>query len=158
MRIVCFTGRISRIINCLCGFYDDIFVNISIVQQIDAKYNIVIKQFLEYKDNIIKYNILCRYTLEKLLVEIDVDKDTIDAWINPFIDIIIDECDVIVLQNSNLYFSSTDFVNRLENRKPNKQKLLVYQLWNCLPDEYNDYYEVFSLSNFRYLQNRKRLP
>ena len=71
---------------------------------------------------------------------------------------IIDECDVVVLQNSNPYFSTKDFVNRMEKRKPSRQKLLVYQLWNCLPDEVNDSYEVFSLSNFRHLQNRKRLP
>ena len=74
------------------------------------------------------------------------------------LDSIIGECDVVVLQNSNPYFSTKDFVNRLEKRKPSRQKLLVYQLWNCLPDEVNDSYEVFSLSNFRHLQNRKRLP
>ena len=74
------------------------------------------------------------------------------------LDIIIDECDVIVLQNSNPYFSTKDFINLLEKREPSRQKLLVYQLWNCLPEEVNDSYEVFSLSNFTYLQNRKRLP
>jgi UDP-N-acetyl-D-mannosaminuronic acid dehydrogenase len=74
------------------------------------------------------------------------------------LDSVIDECDVVVLQNSNLYFSSKDFVNRLESRKTNRQKLLVYQLWNCLPDEVNDSYHVFSLSNFRYLQNSEKLP
>jgi len=74
------------------------------------------------------------------------------------LDTIIDECDVVVLQNSNPYFSTRDFVNRLEKREPSRHKLLVYQLWNCLPDEVNDSYEVFSLSNFRHLQNRKRLP
>ena len=73
------------------------------------------------------------------------------------LDTIIDECDVVVLQNSNPYFSTKDFVNRLEKRKPSRRKVLVYQLWNCLPDEVNDSYEVFSLSNFRHLQNRKRL-
>jgi UDP-N-acetyl-D-mannosaminuronic acid dehydrogenase len=73
------------------------------------------------------------------------------------LDIIIDECDLVVLQNSNPYFSTKDFVNLLEKRKPSRQKLLVYQLWNCLPEEVNDSYEVFSLSNFTYLQNRKRL-
>jgi UDP-glucose 6-dehydrogenase len=74
------------------------------------------------------------------------------------LDFIVDECDVVVLQNSNLYFSSKDFINRLEKRKSNRKKLLVYQLWNCLPDEVNDTYQVVSLSNFRYLQNRKKLP
>ena len=73
------------------------------------------------------------------------------------IDIIIDECDVVVLQNSNPYFSSKDFVNLLEKREPSRPKLLIYQLWNSLPDEDNDSYEVFSLSNFRYLQKSKRL-
>jgi len=60
----------------------------------------------------------------------------------------------MVIQNSNEYFSSETFVDQLKIRKSDKHKLMIYQLWNCLPEEMNDSYHVVSLSNFRYSKNK----
>jgi hypothetical protein len=68
------------------------------------------------------------------------------------LDLIIEECDLVLIQNSNEYFSSEAFVDRLKMRKSDKHKLMIYQLWNCLPEEMNDSYHVVSLSNFRHLK------
>ncbi len=66
---------------------------------------------------------------------------------------IISSCDLVLIQNSNRYFSSPEFVELLNNRdKP--EKLMIYQLWNILPVGSTDSYEVKSLSNFRH--NAKR--
>ena len=70
------------------------------------------------------------------------------------LNIIVEECDVVVLQNSNEYFSSQEFIDLLKNRKGGRSKLLVYQLWDCLPEGVHDAYQVVSLSNFRHLQTR----
>jgi len=70
------------------------------------------------------------------------------------LDFIIKECDLVVIQNSNEYFSSETFVDQLKIRKSDKHKLMIYQLWNCLPEEMNDSYHVVSLSNFRYSKNK----
>lgn len=88
---VCFTGRISRLINCLSGFDDNINIGISINMQIQSKYNLVKKQ-LSCRDcdcDSIKYNILFKYIFEDLLKEINIDDDTVKIWLEPFHDIII---------------------------------------------------------------------
>ena len=80
---MCYTGRISRLVNCLNGFYDDVIVRIGSNEQIG---NIVIitKQELERSDS--------GYTIEKhrnlvrvRLVDLDYDTDTIEEWLS-FID------------------------------------------------------------------------
>jgi hypothetical protein len=74
----CFTGRMSRLINCLNGFDDHIVINISDTEQIG---NIIIL----IKDKLLVENI---YTVQlhkdivmKELYDRGYDKDTIDEWI-----------------------------------------------------------------------------
>jgi hypothetical protein len=70
---MCFTGKITRLINCLCGYYDDIHINISDNEQIS---NII----LQIKN---KYSSLTVQT-EKIINELkerDYSKDIIDIWI-----------------------------------------------------------------------------
>lgn len=84
MKIVCFVGRISRIINCLSGFFDDIQIKISLSQQIECKYNVVSNKYKDIIHDDMQYNIRCKYHLIKLLKEIEVKKEIIDGWISPF--------------------------------------------------------------------------
>ena len=86
MRIVCFVGRISRLTNCLSGFYQDLGVKISITQQIEAKYNIVAAKFTGIKGLPMKYNIMCYYTFKELLEEIEVKKEMLDKWLYPYLE------------------------------------------------------------------------
>ena len=44
---------------------------------------------------------------------------------------IIDKCDLILIQNSNKYFASLDFFEKLNQRK-SSSKLTVYQLWDIV--------------------------
>jgi hypothetical protein len=74
----CFTGRMSRLINCLNGFDNNIVINISNTEQIG---NIIIL----IKDKLIKEN---NYTIElhkeiviKELNDRGYEKDIIDEWI-----------------------------------------------------------------------------
>jgi Leucine-rich repeat (LRR) protein len=74
----CFTGRMSRLINCLNGFDDNIIINISNTEQIG---NIIIL----IKDKLISEN---NYTIElhkeiviKELYDRGYTKDVIDEWI-----------------------------------------------------------------------------
>jgi Lhr-like helicase len=74
----CFTGRMSRLINCLNGFDDNIVIHISNTEQID---NIIIL----IKDKLIDEN---NYTIElhknivmKELYDRGYDKGIVDEWI-----------------------------------------------------------------------------
>ena len=93
MKIVCFVGRISRIINCLSGYFDDINVGISIKQQIDMKINLTLKKFDRYKNETLKFNILCYYHLIELLQEIKIENEIIQKWVYPFIEEIEENID-----------------------------------------------------------------
>ena len=86
MRIVCFVGRISRVINSLSGFFPDIEIKITDTQQIQAKHKLVIKKFKGIKSYPMKYNIMCYYTFKELLEEIEIEKKTIDKWLYPYIE------------------------------------------------------------------------
>lgn len=86
MRIVCFVGRISRVINCLNGFFEDISVGISIEQQIQMKYNLVYKKYKHLISTPLKYNILCYYHFKELLEEINVDEKKMNDWLYPFME------------------------------------------------------------------------
>ena len=77
MKIVYFVGRISRIINYLSGYFDDINVGISIKQQIEMKINLTLKKFDRYKNETLKFNILCYYHLIELLQEIEIENELI---------------------------------------------------------------------------------
>jgi hypothetical protein len=71
--LLCYTGKITRLINCLCGYYDDIHINISDNEQIG---NII----LQIKN---KYSSITVQT-EKIINELKergYSKDIIDIWI-----------------------------------------------------------------------------
>ena len=75
----CFTGRISRLINCLNGFTDLVKINISDNQQI-GNIIVLIKEKLKSQNN---------YSIEKHkefvineLIERKFNKEIIDQWIN----------------------------------------------------------------------------
>ena len=69
----CFTGRISRLINCLSGFSDKVSIKISTNEEIS---NIIIS--LQKKiDNVDKL----REAVIKEMTERGYDKETIDIWI-----------------------------------------------------------------------------
>jgi len=75
----CFTGRISRLVNCLNGFTDLVKITISDNQQI-GNIIILIKEKLESENN---YSIEKHKELViKELIERDFSKETIDGWIN----------------------------------------------------------------------------
>lgn len=92
MKQVCFTGRVSRLVNILMGFEEDMKISIDINQQINAKYNVVSKAYdkLRSMNEHLAYNIACYYHLKELLEEIKVDNNTINVWITPFQDEIKD--------------------------------------------------------------------
>jgi UDP-N-acetyl-D-mannosaminuronic acid dehydrogenase len=66
---------------------------------------------------------------------------------------IIENSDLIVIQNSNPYFSSDEFIWEL-NQRVKPEKLIVYQLWNSLPIGSSHAFEVRSLSNFNHEARR----
>lgn len=91
MMSICFTGRISRLINTLNGFYDDIQIGITETAQIQAKYNVIHKSLRHIMDdNTINYNIIFKYRFTEMLEEIKLDKDKIEIWTEPFNDFIKD--------------------------------------------------------------------
>lgn len=73
----CFTGRISRLINCLNGFDENIVINISDAEQI-GNICILIKEQLgpNYTDDLFKEKV------KKELQDRNYDDEVIDAWIN----------------------------------------------------------------------------
>ena len=75
----CFTGRISRLVNCLNGFNDNIKINISDNEQI-GNIIILIKNQLTEKN---EYNL---ETHKKLVIENLLDKkydmETINEWLD----------------------------------------------------------------------------
>jgi len=50
MLSVCFTGRVSRLVNCLNGFDDNVVISISETSQIQAKYDLINKKLLHSYD------------------------------------------------------------------------------------------------------------
>ena len=76
---VCFTGRISRLLNTLNGFYDDININIGSGEQIG---NIILltKERLEETNT---YTIdLHKEIVFRELKERDYDQETIEVWLS----------------------------------------------------------------------------
>lgn len=86
MSVVCFTGRISRLVNILSGFDDKILVEVDITTQIQAKYDIVKNQlrregmYEDHKD----YNKEFKDRFKNLLLELNLEQDLMDAWLSPF--------------------------------------------------------------------------
>ena len=75
----CFTGRISRLVNCLNGFTDLVKINIADNQQI-GNIIIIVKEKLELDNN---YSIENHKDLvKKELIERNFSSDIIEEWIN----------------------------------------------------------------------------
>ena len=75
----CFTGRISRLVNCLNGFTDLVKINISNNQQI-GNIIIIIKEKLELENN---YSVEKHKELViKELIERDFNEIIIKEWID----------------------------------------------------------------------------
>lgn len=86
---VCFTGRISRLVNCLNGFDDIVVVGISELAQIQGKYDLINKKLLkDYDEDSLEYNIIFKYWFTDLLEEIKIDDNKIKDWTIPFNDYI----------------------------------------------------------------------
>ncbi len=83
---VCFTGRISRLVNVLTGFTDDIHITIDMNSQIQAKYEVV-KIWLDKcsiynTDNI--YPICFKTRFKTLLTELELEQELLEVWLEPF--------------------------------------------------------------------------
>ena len=72
----CFTGRISRLINCLSGFDDLVTINISEAEQIGQIISLIREQLVTYDVN--KHKELVR----KELINRNYDENVILEWIN----------------------------------------------------------------------------
>ena len=72
---MCYTGRLSRLVNCLHGFYDDVKVNISDAEEIS---NIILAIINNNKTSTIEE---IKKLANKELLERGCDKDTIEPWI-----------------------------------------------------------------------------
>lgn len=73
---MCFTGRLSRLVNTLMGFYSDIHIGVGGSDQINARISIVLEQFA---------NLSIEEQKEKIresLREIDVSPERIEEWIS----------------------------------------------------------------------------
>ncbi len=122
MSQVCITGTIGRLVNSLSGFTNIVNIKLTVTRQIQAKYNILEKKLKKYKsnDNLL-YNILFKYNFYNLLVEIKIDNNILNTWIEPFDDIIKDliELDTLDLDklkeniNDDIIYDNfyTDFIN-----------------------------------------------
>lgn len=75
----CLTGKISRLVNCLVGFYDDVNIEISVNDQLSSivcqiKKKLLVSQDDESYDNLLK---------EKISVELKergYDDSTVESW------------------------------------------------------------------------------
>jgi hypothetical protein len=72
---MCFTGKLSRLINILVGFYSDIDVQIGTTDQINAKINLVLEKYgyltIEEK----------KEKIRESLREIEIEELIIEEWI-----------------------------------------------------------------------------
>lgn len=129
MMQVCFTGRLSRLVNCLSGFDNEISIKISEGQQIQTKYNVIAKKLSKLHDpNTIQYNIIFKYEFKKLLMEIDIEKDLIDVWIEPFHIEIEDFIEKIDKENIRILKDAI-------NREYFENFIFDYNLWDLLDEE-----------------------
>ncbi len=101
MMSICFTGRISRLINCLSGLDDAVNIGISENAQVQAKYNVIYKELIKNFDaDELEYNILFKYKFYDLLKEIDLGEDIIQTWLEPFNTAIIDNLNLKSLSDN----------------------------------------------------------
>lgn len=72
----CYTGRLSRIVNSLMGFYSDINIHIGSADQINARINQVLAK---YSDSDIETQ---KEKIRESLREIDVEESRIEEWVS----------------------------------------------------------------------------
>ena len=75
----CFTGRISRLVNCLNGFTDLVKINISDNQQIGNIISIIKNKLLVDNNYSIEKH---KELVKKELIERDFKDNIIEEWIN----------------------------------------------------------------------------
>lgn len=75
----CFTGRISRLVNCLNGFYDDVKINISEKEQI-GNIIIAIKNSLNIDPSDENFVNIWKEKFRKEMEERGYDEETIKQW------------------------------------------------------------------------------
>lgn len=86
MRSVCYTGRISRLVNLLSGFCQDVGVHIDLASQIQAKYAVV-KAWLKrrgFTEENAVYAHVFSARFRRLLEEIEIPADIIAEWLSAF--------------------------------------------------------------------------
>lgn len=86
MRFICFTGRVSRLVNTLSGLDETIFVGISETEQIQAKFEQVRKLLNPLEGKKPLYQLAFIVKFREYMEEIGVEEDTILVWIDPVID------------------------------------------------------------------------
>ena len=74
----CFTGRISRLVNCLNGFDENIKINISINEQI-SNVILVIKNKLENENSYSSEK--HKELIKEELIKRDIDETIINEWL-----------------------------------------------------------------------------
>ena len=78
----CFTGRLTRLVNCLNGFYDDIVIKIADNQQIGNIIVVVKEKLLEtIPETDSDFTNKWKDEVRTELVEREYDSDTIDEWV-----------------------------------------------------------------------------
>ena len=102
MRSLCFSGRLTNLVNSLSGFSSLVNIKITDDQQIQAKYNVVkteLKDHFKFKQDTKEYYIEFKKRFLELIEELNLDAEKIAEWTKSF-DEIINEYDDIY-QNTN---------------------------------------------------------
>lgn len=114
---VCFSGRIEGYISAFQGFDEDFVIHLSLQDQIMAKVNLIQEKL--YKERVpvesLAYQITMHYLLNKELVEMDLEKESYDIWMDPLEDIIWDMIDEIKKNQEIADFKT--FVPKLRLKK-----------------------------------------
>lgn len=86
MRYICFTGRVSRLVNTLSGLDEKINVGISETEQIQAKFQVVKKLLEPLKTESPLYQLAFIVKFKEYMKEIEVADEVIEVWLEPLID------------------------------------------------------------------------
>jgi hypothetical protein len=73
---MCFTGRITRLVNCLNGFDTDVIINISDNEQISNLMVLINKKYAEKEDK--------KQEFTKAMKERGFSQEKIDEWVEYF--------------------------------------------------------------------------
>lgn len=95
MRYICFTGRVSRLVNTLSGLDDNINIGISETEQIQAKFQIVKKLLEPLKSQSPLYQLAFVVKFKEYMREIEISDDIIDLWLEPLIEELNDAFDFL---------------------------------------------------------------